>query len=344
MKQIEEVLRQIKPLGPEEDEITAIQLPIPKGGLGQLGRLATRLRRIYHGRRVGSPLRKLLLIAAGDHGVGTHGVSRYPQASTVELVQDVLAGRAAVARIAPRLQVRAVIVDFGTSGEIAPNGVGWAELDIRKVGTGTQDFSEGPAMSRDAALRSISAGIEALEHWCRGWDVDLLGTGNLGLGASLSACAIAAALTGRPFSDILGSGAADSQMYSKRLGLVRKALDRARADPDDAIGCLAEFGGFEIGALAGAVLAAAARRIPVLLDGAVSAAAAAIAAAISPAARDYLIASHRGGLPAHGALLEHLGLEPLLRLDLDLGEGAGAVLAMDLVESAWELAGTSQAR
>jgi len=346
VNRIEETLRRIRPLGPAVARDARFALPIPKDGLGQLGRLVERLRSIYSGRRVGTPLRKLLLIAAADHGIGRHGVSRYPQASTAELVRDVLAGRAAVARIAPRLQVRAVVVDFGLAADFAPNGTGWAEFDQRRVAPGTQDLSEGPAMSRETALRSVSAGMEALEHWRRGWDVDLLGTGNLGLGASISACAIAAALTGRPLGDLLGcegpAGASGASAAS-RIDLVRKALERTEIDPDDAIGVLAEYGGLEIGALAGAALAAAANGIPVLLDGAVSAAAAAVAAALSPASRGYFIASHRGGLPAHGALLEHMGLEPLLRLDLDLGEGAGAVLAMDLVEAAWELGGTPSA-
>jgi nicotinate-nucleotide--dimethylbenzimidazole phosphoribosyltransferase len=343
LKRIEETLARIaQPAGPRGGAEDEVKIPMPAGGLGQLGALAASLRAIYAGREVGRPLRKLLLIAAADHGAGRRRVSRYPQETTAGLVRDVLEGRAAVAKIAPRLQVRAIVTDVGVEGEVGSAGTGWAEYERVPVERGTKDISEGPAMSRQTALECIRAGIESLGRWSEGWNVDLLATGDLGLGSTVSACATAAALTGRPVDELCGREAEPARPASRgasRAELVWKALDRASPDPDDAVGLLAEYGGLEIGALAGACLEAAARRIPVLLDGVVSAAAAALAASLAPASRSYFIASHRARMPAHAALLEHLGLEPLLRLDLDLGEGAGAVLAMGLVEAAWELAG-----
>ena len=340
MKRIEETLRSIRPPESPEPRQRA-RPPVPAEGLGTLGRLGETLRAIYHSREraggprgAGAPLRKLLFVAAADHGASARGVSRYPQATTAELVGDVLAGRSAVARLAPGLRLRAVITDFGIKGEVPGEPSGWAEFERSHVASGTEDISERAAMSRETALESIRAGIAALDRSCEGWDVDLVGIGDLGLGSTISACAIAAALTGRPVDSLCRSS---SEPDAARTGLVRRTVERASPDPDDAVAVLGEYGGLEIGALAGACLAASARRIPVLLDGAVSTAAACLAVRLAPAVRGYLVASHEAAMRAHGALLGELGLEPLLRLRLDLGEGTGAVLAMSLIEAAWTL-------
>jgi nicotinate-nucleotide--dimethylbenzimidazole phosphoribosyltransferase len=337
---VTETLKRIGPVAVQGTDHPVRQTALPLHGLGQLGRLVARLRAIRGADQPArTPLRKLLIIAAGDHGVGKHGISHYPQASTRHLLADVLAGRAAIAHLAPRRQVRAVAVDFGVVGEVTGEGTGWAEFDSQRIAEGTADISLGPAMDRDTALASIAAGIRCFERWSSGWDVDLLGLGDLGIGSSISACAIAAALTDRPVDELTGRGAQPGR--TTRTSLVAAAVERVSPpDPHDAVALLSEYGGLELGALAGACLSAAADRVPVLLDGAVSTAAAAIAGALSPAARDYLIASHESALPAHGALLQHLGLEPLLQLQLDFGEGVGSVLAMDLVEAAVELGGT----
>ncbi len=339
MRRIEQILKDVE-LPPGVEVEMREDLPVPQAGLGALGELGRLLLAIYRARErsggpreVATPLRKLLLIAAADHGVARRSVSRYPQATTAELVRDVLAGRAAVARLAPGLRVRAVVADFGVAGDAgdaAGESSGWAEFESVRVGPGTEDITKKPAMSRETAIECVSAGAALLERSCKGWDVDLVGTGDLGLGSTTSACALAAVLTGLPVGSLCGS--------ASRGELVREALDRASPDPDDAVGMLAEYGGLETGALAGACLAAAARRIPILLDGVVSTAAAALAVKLAPGVRGYLIASHAAAIPAHAALLDHLGLVPLLRLGLDLGEGVGAVLAAGLVESAWELA------
>ncbi len=347
MDRIEAVLKAVQPL-PEDKRPGGVGLPAPAGGLGSLGELGGRLRTIYGARgkagaREGgaAPLRKMLVIAAADHGVGRAGVSRYPQARTVDLVRDVLEGRAAVARLASGLQVRTVVADFGTRDEFdsAAEGEGWAAFERLRVAPGTADITEGPAMPRATALDCVRAGIDLFERDSKGWDVDLVGLGDLGLGSTTSACALAAALTGLPVDQLCGEAAGTvAGRPAARAELVRKAVERVSPDPDDAMGLLAEYGGLEIGALAGVCLAAAAGKVPVLLDGVVSTAAGMLAVKLAPATRSYLIASHEAAVPAHGALLEELGLEPLLRLRLDLGEGAGAVLAMGLVEAAWTLA------
>lgn len=351
MDRIEAVLKAVlKTVQPplEESGAEGSGLPAPTGGLGSLGKLGDRLRAIY-GARAGAgahggaaaPLRKMLVIAAADHGVGRAGASRYPHSSTADLVLDVLGGHAAVARLARGLQVRTVVADFGTAGEAiaAAEGEGWAAFESIRVAPGTADITEGPAMSRDTALDCVRAGIDLYERDSKGWDVDLVGLGDLGLGSTTSACAIAATLTELPVDQLCGeAGGPAAARPAARAELVRKAVERASPDPDDAVGLLAEYGGIEMAALTGVCLAAAAAGTPVLLDGVVSTAAGALAVKLAPATRSYLIASHEAAVAAHGALLAELGLEPLLKLHLALGEGVGAVLAMNLVDAAWTLA------
>jgi len=344
---IESVLKAVQP-PPDGPEPEGSGIPVPSGGLGTLGDLGGRLSAIYGARGPASmhaeaaPLRKMLVIAAADHGVGSAGVSRYPHSSTADLVRDVLEGRTAAARLAPGLQVRTVVADFGMASEIEPVGEGWAAYESVRVAPGTADITEGPAMSRDTALDCVRAGIDLYERDSKGWDVDLVGLGDLGLGSTTSACAIAAALTGLPVDQLSAeAGGTIAGRPAARAELVRKAVERVSPDADDAIGFLAEYGGLEMAALTGVCLAAAAGKTPVLLDGVVSTVAGVLAVKLAPATRSYLIASHESAVAAHAALLSELGLEPLLKLRLGLGEGVGAVLAMGLVEAAWTLARAS---
>jgi len=344
---IEAALKAIQP-PPEESSRDCPGVPMPGGALGSLGDLGRRLRAIYAARSqggasvgVGAPLRKMLLIAAGDHGVGRAGASRYPHSSTADLVADVLEGRAAVAGLASGIQVRAVVADIGMADEsrAEPGREGWAAFEKVSIAPGTGDITEGPAMPRETALDCVRAGIQLFERNSEGWDVDLVGLGDLGLGSTTSACAVAAALTGLPVEQLCGeAGANASSEYHAREELVRKAVERASPDADDAIGLLAEYGGLEMASLTGVCLGAAACRVPVLLDGVVSTAAGVLAVKLAPPVRSYLVVSHEAAVAAHGALLAELGMEPLLKLRLGLGEGAGAVLAMGLVEAAWTLA------
>ena len=243
--------------------------------------------------------------------------------------------------------MKTVVADFGVKGEIEVPAGGWAELVVSRVRTGegeaggsvlegTEDVTRTAAMSRETALAAVRAGMDVMKSLRSGGGIDLVGTGAVGLGGEVAACAIAAVLTGKPVAELTGGG---SKRRKALAGLVQKALDRPSPDPLDAVGVLAEYGGLEIGALAGACLAAAELKIPVVLGGTVSTAAAAVALDLAPAARSYFIASDSSSLPAHGALLEYLGLAPLLALALDADEGAGAALAMGLVDAAWELVG-----
>jgi NaMN:DMB phosphoribosyltransferase len=317
--------------------------------MGELGRTAERLGSLYRGRGVGTPLRKLLFVAAAGHGS--------PSGQTA--IRRLVEGRAPAASLAMRSKpesimksdVKAMVVDFGprrARPSAAEGGLdravpghreeSWAELVSAEVAAaeGTGDVTERAAMSRQTALAAVRSGIEVMTNACSGGDVDLVGTAALGLGGEVGACAIAAVLTDKPVAELTGAGSKGGKALA---AAVQKALDRPSPDPLDAIGVLSEYGGLDVGGLAGACLAAAALGLPVVLGGLVPTAAAAVALDLAPAARRFLFASDRAALPAHGALLEYLGLAPLLALGLDAagGGGVGAVLGMDMIEAAWEL-------
>jgi len=202
---------------------------------------------------------------------------------------------------------------------------------------GTQNMAQGPAMSKEEAIRSIEAGIKLVEEELpKG--MDILGTGDMGIGNTTASSAITAALTGVDVAAITGRGTGiDDQGWEKKVKVIQRALERNRPDPKDAIDVLSKVGGFEIGGIAGVILAGARYRIPVVLDGFISGAAALIAASLSPQVKPYLIASHQSVEEGHRIILDHLGLKPLLNLGLRLGEGTGAALGISLVEASLKI-------
>ncbi len=302
------------------------RLTKPAGALGRLETLSIQLAGMT-GRLNWLPRRRAVLICAGDHGIAAQGVSAYPQAVTQQMVLNFLAGGAAVNVLARQAGARVTVVDAGVIGDFANH----PDLIRGKITPGTADFSAGPAMTAaqaDAALALGKAAVaRELAH-----GLDLLAAGEMGIGNTTSASAIIAAVTGRPVAEVTGRGTGvDDAALRHKVALIEAAL--ARHAPAT-VGTLAKIGGFEIGVMAGAMLAAAAQRVPVVLDGLISTAAALVAAQIAPDVRHYLIAGHRSVEPGHRAALAWLGLEPLLDLDLRLGEGTGALLAMPLIEAA----------
>jgi nicotinate-nucleotide--dimethylbenzimidazole phosphoribosyltransferase len=202
----------------------------------------------------------------------------------------------------------------------------------KMIDFGTADMSAGPAMSRDQALDSLLAGAEVLENELAA-GLDIVGTGDMGIGNTTSASAITAAVTGAPVRDVTGRGTGiGNEQLERKIEIIEQALAVNRPDPCDALGVLEKVGGFEIGGLAGAMIAGAANRIPVVIDGFISGAAALIAAGICPQIKHHLIAAHLSAERGHAACLKHLGLRPLLELDLRLGEGTGAALGIFLAE------------
>ncbi|OHD25628.1 MAG: nicotinate-nucleotide--dimethylbenzimidazole phosphoribosyltransferase [Spirochaetes bacterium GWB1_66_5] len=318
------------------------QLTKPPGSLGRLEELSVQLAGIQRTPRpkVGC---KAILTMAGDHGVVAEGVSAYPQEVTAQMVRNFLSGGAAVNVLAAHVGARVVVVDLGVAADLSglaglplasAAGTSGPRLLLRKVGPGTRNLARGPAMSREEALRSLEAGIEVLaEEAERG--LDIVGLGEMGIGNTTPAAAITAVMTGTPVPQVTGRGTGlDDDGLVRKVQAIEAALAANRPDPRDALGVLAAVGGFEIGGLAGAMLAAAARSIPVVVDGFICASAALIACGLKPGVREYLIASHQSVEVGHLAILRHLRLQPIFNLDLRLGEGTGAALGIGLVEAA----------
>ena len=301
----------------------------PPGSLGRLEEVSVRLAGIFGTERptIGG---KTVIVAAGDHGVVAQGVTGYPQEVTAQMVLNFLAGGAAISVMCRHLGIRQVIVDAGVAADLPDN----PELRSLKIGRGTADISQGPAMSREQAVECLEAGIalavEAIEA-----GADLLATGDMGIGNTTASSAITAAVTGHDPAETTGEGTGrNEEELQHKVGVVRTALEVNAPDPADGIGLLAKVGGFEIGVLAGVVLGAAMMRRPVIVDGFISGAAALVAHAVCPASRDYMLPSHVSAERGHRAALAGLGLNPLLDLGMRLGEGTGAALAMPIVEVA----------
>ena len=274
------------------------------------------------------------MVAAGDHGVATRGVSAYPQEVTAQMVKNFAAGGAAVNVLARHAGARVLVVDAGVAGE-TPAADGLLRL---RLGPGTADIAAGPAMPRALAERAIAEGIALLQRERAGGGVDIVGCGEMGIGNSTAAAAIVSAVTGHPPRTVTGRGTGiDDQRFELKVAAVERALTVNAPDPADGVGLLAAVGGFEIGVLAGVYLAAAAARVPPVVDGLISGAAALVAEAVAPSVGPYLLASHRSVEPGHAATLEQLRLEPLLDLGMRLGEGTGAALAITLCVAACRL-------
>jgi nicotinate-nucleotide--dimethylbenzimidazole phosphoribosyltransferase len=300
----------------------------PPGSLGRLEELARRMAVL----RAGAPRveRPVIFTFAADHGVVAEGVSAYPQVVTAQMVENFLRGGAAVNVLARQAGARVVVADFGVATPIGPSPA----LVSCPIAAGTANMAVGPAMRREQAVAAIETGawlaLEALDA-----GADLLGTGEMGIGNTTAASAITAAITGQAPERVTGRGTGvDDASLARKIQIVTRALMVNAPDPRDGLGVLAAVGGFEIAGLVGVILAGAARRVPVVLDGFISGAAGLVAVTLVPAARHALFASHRSVEPGHAAVLAHLGLEPYLDLDMRLGEGTGAALFIHLARAA----------
>jgi nicotinate-nucleotide--dimethylbenzimidazole phosphoribosyltransferase len=306
-----------------QDELTK-----PRGSLGVLEGLSVKIAGIRR-----SPLpsleNKAIVVMAADHGVVAEGVSAYPQEVTRQMVANFLNGHAAINVLARHTGVRLVIVDMGVIGGFEPH----PSLLCKMIDFGTKDMTKGPAMSREQALDSLESGIGVVEAQIE-QGLDIMGTGDMGIGNTTAASAIGAAITGLPAAELTGAGTGISEeQLAHKIEMVNRALEVNQPSPDDAIDILAKVGGFEIGGLAGAILAAAANHIPVVIDGFISGAAALIAVKLAPQVKDYLIAAHLSAERGHRAMLDYMGLTPLLDLNMRLGEGTGAALGISLGEA-----------
>jgi nicotinate-nucleotide--dimethylbenzimidazole phosphoribosyltransferase len=329
----------------------------PPGSLGQLEAIAARLAAIAGACPSPVPAAPAVVVAAGDHGVHTRGVTPWPQEITARMVEQFCTGGAAVNAIADTVGARVAVLDVGVAGDVA----GHPRLRRARVRAGTADLTAGPAMTREEAARALLAGAGLAEELV-GSGVDLLVPGDMGIANTTASACLIGVLTDSPAAAVTGRGTGiDDAMLARKTDVVAAALARhrmitgvagegpggatagdsgdvTRGDPgDDALGTLADVGGLEHAALVGVVLSAAADRVPVVLDGLASVAAGVVAMALCPPVRGYLIAGHRSPEPGATVALEHLGLAPLLDLGLRVGEGTGGLLAVPLVTAAARL-------
>ncbi len=303
------------------------QLAIPSGSLGRLEEFATVYASIKGS--IDVPVRhKVVFTMAGDHGVSSEGVSAFPQEVTRQMVENFLDGNATINVFARHVGARVVIVDCGVNAEFEPR----EGLKIKKVGYGTGNIAHGTAMSTEQAVQSLEVGIEVFNDEFRN-GLDIVATGDMGIANTTPSSAIIACLTGLDVSKVTGKGTGlDDWEVEKKIDIIRRALNINVPDPLDPIDVLAKVGGFEIGGIAGLCIAAASHKVPILIDGFISTAAALIACAIEPRVNNYIIASHVSAENGHRVALEKLGKKAILDLNLRLGEGTGAALGINLVE------------
>lgn len=331
---LQDIVKSIEPLDQEwiskARERTA-QLVMPTRALGRLHEISERLCGIQK-TLLPSINRKAILIMAGDHGVVAEGVSAYPQEVTGAMVQTFLGGGAGINAIARHVAADVFVVDMGIIAEL--NDVDSDRLIVHKIAHGTANFARGPAMSRKEAEQSILFGFqEASRLYQNG--VEILGTGDMGIGNTTPSAAIGAVICGAEPGEMVGRGTGvDIKGLTRKRDAVARGIAVNNPNPADGLDVLAKVGGFEIGAIAGCVLSAGFNRRPVVIDGFISTAGALIAQVLCPSVKDYLFAGHRSEETGHRTMLEYLELDPILDLGMRLGEGTGGALAMSIMQGA----------
>jgi nicotinate-nucleotide--dimethylbenzimidazole phosphoribosyltransferase len=306
------------------------RLTKPAGALGLLEDVGVRLAGLAGACPPPVPAPAAVAVFAADHGVHAQGVTPWPQEVTAQMVANFLAGGAAVNVLAGLVGAEVVVVDVGVATPLdsAPG------LLSRRVRAGTRDLAVEPALTRQEAVQALEVGIGVARDLVAGGSRCLL-TGDMGIANTTASAALIAAFTGRDAGEVTGRGTGiDDATLARKTDVVRTALALHQPDAGDPLGVLAAVGGLEHAAIAGLVLGAAAARVPVVLDGVVAGAAALVAAGLSPAALDAFFAGHRSAEPGAAVALTALGLQPLVDLELRLGEGTGAVLALPGLQAA----------
>ncbi|HET7480009.1 MAG TPA: nicotinate-nucleotide--dimethylbenzimidazole phosphoribosyltransferase [Rubrobacteraceae bacterium] len=329
-----EIAADVQPLDGEAAERARerhLTLTKPPGSLGRMEDLGARLAGMSGECPPPAPENPAVVVCAGDHGVLERGVSPWPKEVTAAMVKNFCEGGAAVNAIAKTVGARVSVLDVGVALDLEQHPL----LRGTKVRAGTDDLSRKLAMSREEAARAVMAGAGVAEELIESGGVDLLVTGDMGIGNTTPAACLIAAFTGQPAGSVTGRGTGiDDETLALKVAVVREALELHEPDADDPLGVLAAVGGLEHAALAGVILTGAAYGIPVVLDGVISDSSALVARSLAPASVDYMIAGHLSAEPGARIALEHLGLEALLDLDMRLGEGTGGLLAVPLVQAA----------
>jgi nicotinate-nucleotide--dimethylbenzimidazole phosphoribosyltransferase len=329
--ELSHLITQIKPLSAAwftKAKERLDSLTKPPGSLGRLEELAARYVCM---REELLPVleKKRVVVFAADHGVVAEGVSAYPQEVTYQMVYNFLRGGAGINVLARHVGAEVEVVDIGVNYDFEPD-IG---VISRKVAYGTRNLAQESALTREEAARAVWVGVErAQEAVAQG--VDALAAGDMGIGNTTAAAALGAVFTGRPVAAVTGRGTGiDDPTLRRKVGVINRALSLHRPDPNDPLGVLAAVGGLEIAGIAGLILGAAAARRPLLLDGLIATAGALVAVRMASAVIGYLIAAHRSVEPGHQIMLDSLGLSPLLKFQMRLGEGTGAALGLGLLEA-----------
>lgn len=328
---LQDVLNCIKPVNNELKYKTQKRLDMltkPPGSLGRLEELACRYVGIT-GKEEPEIKKKIIYTFAGDHGVVQEGVSAYPKEVTFQMVYNFLRGGAGINVLAKHVGAEVRVVDMGVD-HIFEDAKG---LIKRKIGMGTRNMAVGPAMTREECINALEGGIELAQDAFEE-AVDILGTGDMGIGNTTPSSAITAVLTGRPTAYVTdrGTGITD-KAYQHKMRVIEHSITVNRPDPSDPIDVLTKVGGYEIAGISGLIIGASAHRIPVVIDGFISSAAALAAISLKKEIAQYLFASHLSVEKGHQAIFERIGLNPLLDLNLRLGEGTGACLGISLIEA-----------
>lgn len=331
MKKLQQIISSIQPRN-EQAMLKAQQrldsLVKPQGSLGSLENLAI-LYAGMSGQAMPDIPRKAVILMAGDHGVAVHGVSAYPPEVTVQMVYNYLQGGAGANVLARHAEADMFIVDIGVGLDLMDD----PRIINKKIAYGTENFTQGPAMSREQAMKGLLTGIEVANMAIdRGYN--LFALAEMGIGNTTSSAAIAAVYAELTAEMAVGrgSGIGDNRLQVKR-DAVRRGLMRNKPNKNDAIDVLSKVGGYDIAGLAGVIIGGAARRVPSFVDGFIATAAALIAYGVAPQTKDYMFCSHLSAEPAHAKMLEVLGLQPILDMGLRLGEGTGACLGMTLLDA-----------
>ncbi len=331
MNLIKDVINKIRPIDNKYYDIAQKHLDNLTKPPGSLGRLEEFARRLVAIKENEMPLidKKVIFTFAGDHGVTEEGVSAYPREVTSQMVFNFIRGGAGINVLAGHAGADVIVIDIGVDYNFGIiDG-----LVTKKVMFGTNNMTKISAMSRQQAEKSIEIGIElANEYTQKGYKI--FGTGDMGIGNTTPSSAIASVLTGKPAAEVTGRGTGISDdSFKRKIKVIDTAININKPDPNDALDVLAKVGGTEIGGIAGIILGGASNRIPVVIDGFISTAGALIAYFIEPKVRDYIFAAHNSVEIGHIAMLQKMGLKPILNLDLRLGEGTGAALAMLIIEA-----------
>ena len=305
----------------------------PMGSLGRLEELARLIVGIT-GKAEPEFKNKVIFTLAADHGVTEKGVSAYPKEVTAQMVYNFLSQGAGINVLAKHVGARVIVVDMGVAEKFKIQNSKFKNFRDKKINYGTKNMAKGPAMTRPEAIKSIETGIAVFEDEYKN-GIDIIGTGEMGIGNTTASSAMTAIFTKKPVEDVTGRGTGiDDNTLNNKVKVIKKALKINYPEACDPIGVLSKVGGFEIGGLAGIILAAASKRIPVMIDGFISGAAALLAYWLEPKVKDFMIASHCSEEKGHKIILEYIGLKPIFDLHLRLGEGTGAALGIGIAEAA----------